>query len=83
MIIVCSALLICVLAIFFYMRRAEFGKAPSGECLEFIKQSPNFKNGKFQNVHYTPMMTEGYSMVNATYDFLLKKFPRQKPTDSQ
>jgi len=82
MIIVCSILLLCVLAVFFYMRRAEFGIAPSGVRLELIKQSPNFKKGKFQNVHFTPMMTEGYSMTEATYDFLLKKFPRQKPTDT-
>ena len=82
MIILLSVLLLCVGAIFFYVRQVKFGKAPSGERLELIKQSPNYKNDKFQNVHFTPMITEGYSMASVTYDFLVKKFPRQKPTDT-
>jgi L-ascorbate metabolism protein UlaG (beta-lactamase superfamily) len=82
MIILLSVVLLCVATVFFYMRQAKFGKAPSGERLELIQQSPGYKNGKFQNVHLTPMITEGYSMASVTYDFAFKKFPRQKPVGS-
>ncbi|WP_432710873.1 MBL fold metallo-hydrolase [Pedobacter sp.] len=80
MIILISVLIICVLAVFLYMRQEKFGKAPGGARLEVMKQSPNYKDGKFQNVHFTPTITEGYSMVEITYGFIFKKFPRQKPT---
>ena len=82
MIILLSVLLVFAVAVFFYMRQAKFGKAPSGERLELIKQSPQYKNGKFQNVRFTPMITEGYSMAEITYGFIFKKFPKQKPTDT-
>ena len=82
MIILLSVLLLCVVAVFFYMRQARFGKAPSGERLELIRQSPNYQNDKFHNHHFTPMLTEGYSMLKITFDFLFKKFPRQKPIDT-
>ena len=64
------------------MQHPKFGKAPSGKQLELIKQSPNFKDGKFQNIHFTPTLSEGYSMTVVMWDFLFKKFPRQKPTDT-
>ena len=79
MIILISVLLLGVVAVYLYMRQAKFGKAPDAARLELIKHSPNYKNGKFQNVHFTPMLTEGYSMVNVTYNFIFGKFPRQKP----
>jgi L-ascorbate metabolism protein UlaG (beta-lactamase superfamily) len=82
MIILLSVVLLCVVAFFCYMRQAKFGKAPSGKRLELIKRSPNYKNGKFQNIHFTPTLTEGYSMARITYDFLFTKFPRQKPKDT-
>ncbi|MFD2037488.1 MBL fold metallo-hydrolase, partial [Belliella marina] len=49
--------------------------------MELIKTSTNYKNGKFQNISFTPVLTEGYSMTVIMWDFLFKKFPRQKPTD--
>jgi L-ascorbate metabolism protein UlaG (beta-lactamase superfamily) len=80
MIILLSVALLCIVTVFFYMRQEKFGKAPGGKRLELIKQSPNYNKGQFQNVHFTPMMTEGYSLTKTTLDFIFKKFPRQKPT---
>lgn len=65
-----------------YMQHPKFGKAPNGQRLERIKQSPNYKDGKFQNKHFTPMVSEGYSMTRAVYDFAFTKFPRTVPTDA-
>ncbi|WP_306352698.1 MBL fold metallo-hydrolase [Flavobacterium sp. '19STA2R22 D10 B1'] len=47
----------------------QFGKKPSGERLEKIKASVNYKDGAFQNLEFTPTLTEGY-----TYGALLKAY---------
>lgn len=64
------------------MQLPQFGKAPSGKRLERIKQSPNFKNGRFQNIQPTTMITEGYTMTGEVFKTFLKKNPRTKPEDS-
>lgn len=61
------------------MRQSKFGKSPSGERLETLKKSPNYKDGKFQNFHYTPQLTEGYTMVGLAYTQFCKKAPRRIP----
>src|SRR5690606_20838946 len=62
-----------------YMRQPQFGLTASGERLERIKKSKNYRDGAFTNLSYTPNLTEGYSMTGVMYDFLFKKIPRQKP----
>ncbi len=64
-----------------YMRQDQFGKAPNGARLERIKQSPNFKNGKFQNLRHTPTLTEGYNYFGVIYENYFKSKPRHYPTD--
>ncbi|GGC57973.1 MBL fold metallo-hydrolase [Pedobacter quisquiliarum] len=73
-------LLLLIGATLIYMQQQKFGKAPNREYLDLIKKSPNYKDGKFQNRHFTPMITEGYSFLSVTYDFIVTKFPRTKPT---
>ena len=79
MIILISLVLLLAVVTFFFMRQAKFGQAPAGKRLQVMKQSPNFKDGKFQNQHFTPVLTEGYSMTKTMIDFIFTKFPRQKP----
>jgi L-ascorbate metabolism protein UlaG (beta-lactamase superfamily) len=67
---------------FIYMRQTKFGKSPGGRRLEKIKNSPNYKDGKFQNIHYTPQLTEGYSIGGVMYEFLFRSKPRNKPKDA-
>lgn len=67
---------------FFYIRQEKFGKAPEGERLTRILQSPNFREGKFQNQSFTPDLTEGYSMFGVIYEYLFAQIPRKRPTDS-
>ncbi len=64
-----------------YMRQTQFGKSPEGQRLEKFKNSPNYKDGKFQNIHPTPQLTEGYSIGGVMYEFLFKSKPRKKPTE--
>lgn len=61
------------------MRQPQFGKSPQGERLERVKQSPNFKNGSFKNVNFTPFVSEGNSMTQITLDFIFRKYPRTAP----
>ena len=62
-----------------YMRQPQFGLAASGERLERMKKSKNYRDGAFTNLSHTPSLTEGYSMTGVMFDFLFKKNPRQKP----
>lgn len=62
------------------LQTPPFGKNPSGERLERIKNSPNFKNGRFQNKIPTPIIPEGYSMVGEVFRTFLMKNPRKTPT---
>jgi L-ascorbate metabolism protein UlaG (beta-lactamase superfamily) len=82
MIILISVLVLLVLVVYFYMQKPEFGKVPVGERLQAIEASKHYKDGAFQNIHYTPTLTEGYSMMGVMYDQLSKKFPRRRPLDS-
>lgn len=81
MIILVSILLLLSITIFFYMRLPKFGKAPSGERLERMEQSPNYKDGQFQNLSHTPSLSGNQSMMKIFYNFLFKKAPRTKPVD--
>lgn len=59
-----------------------FGARPGGARLEAIKKSENFRNGKFQNLSYTPALAEGYNYVGVMYNFLFNKNDDLKPADS-
>ena len=82
MIVFLSIILLLAIAIFLYMRQPQFGKTPNGERLERMQNSSNYREGKFQNMDFTPNLTEGYSMIGVMYDFLFKKFPGTRPTDT-
>jgi len=74
-------LLIVVLSatIFFFMQQATFGKDPSGKQLERILKSSHYKDGKFQNLHETPMLAPDVSYPKLILDFFLTKHPNTEP----
>jgi L-ascorbate metabolism protein UlaG (beta-lactamase superfamily) len=71
-----------VVVAYFYMRQPQFGKAPEGARLERIKQSPNYKDGQFQNRHHTPSLTEGFGYTGVLWNFIFGKDKRSRPADS-
>jgi len=73
-------LIILAIATFLLMDFREFGKAPSGDRLELIKKSPNFKDGKFDNLNFTPQFSEGYSGLKVMTDFIFRRVPRRNPS---
>jgi len=66
---------------FLYMKQDKFGEAPAGERLSKMEKSPNFKDGKFQNISETPELAEGYTMVGVMYAQFFKTAPRRSPMD--
>lgn len=79
MIILLIILLLIVGLILLFFHQPQFGKAPNGKRLERLKSSSHFKDGKFQNIHFTPTLAKGYSMQKVMFDFLFKKVPGAKP----
>lgn len=67
---------------FFTLNQTKFGKLPTGERLERIKKSPNYKNGSFQNQSETPVMTEGVSYLSVSREFFFGEKKKVVPIDS-
>lgn len=61
--------------------QCTFGKTPTGKRLEQILQSPNYRDGKFQNLNHTPDLAEGVGYYKVTKDFFFDKDKRNQPTD--
>jgi L-ascorbate metabolism protein UlaG (beta-lactamase superfamily) len=64
-----------------HLNTAVFGKLPNGDRLERIKQSPNYKNGAFQNQSVTPDLTDGATYYSVTKEFIFGKKERVSPVD--
>ncbi|MDR2223767.1 MAG: MBL fold metallo-hydrolase [Flavobacteriaceae bacterium] len=69
------AVLISIIAL--SMIHPQFGKRPSGKRLEKIKQSVQYRGGKFQNINDTPQITQKISV--ALYDYLFGKSKESTP----
>lgn len=82
MIVTFVIIAVLFLGTYIYMQQPKFGKAATGERLERMKSSPNFKGGKFQNQHNTPALTEGYSYTKILYEFLFKRREGRMPLES-
>ncbi|WP_269236847.1 MBL fold metallo-hydrolase [Flavobacterium flavigenum] len=80
MITTISIILLAIL--FYFLLHPRFGKKPSGERLALIKKSPQFKNGRFENISFTPELAEGYGYFEVLYEFFFKKVDRKIPTDT-
>ena len=65
------------LSVVLVLRQRKFGKLPTGERLEKIKNSPNYREGKFQNQSITPDLTEGTSYFAVLKEFIFKQSKRR------
>ncbi|MDQ1151757.1 L-ascorbate metabolism protein UlaG (beta-lactamase superfamily) [Sphingobacterium zeae] len=61
----------------YIMMHPQFGKRPSGERLQRIQLSKQFKNGKFRNTSPTPMLSQPWTV--ALYDYLFKRSKETSP----
>jgi len=79
MIILILVIALLIFSIWYFMQQPQFGKLPSGERLELIRKSPNYKNGEFQNIHVTPTLVEGVNMFTLLRRFYFSKSKNRKP----
>lgn len=79
MLITVIIIIIIISGILIFMTRPQFGKLPTGEELERVKHSLNFREGKFQNMHHTPDLAEGVSYYTVMRKFFFGKSKRSKP----
>jgi L-ascorbate metabolism protein UlaG (beta-lactamase superfamily) len=72
-------LLILSIGIFMFMQQASFGKLPAGERLTRVEASPNYRDGKFQNLQPTRTIAEGVSYLGMMSDFFFSKGINREP----
>lgn len=70
-----------IVSVVWVLKQRKFGKLPSGARLEKIKNSPNYRDGKFQNQSITPDLTEGTNYFAVLKEFIFKQSKRVKPVD--
>lgn len=56
-VMVFTTFILLAVTIYLFVHSSKFGRLPSGERLTRIEKSPNYKDGKFQNLNPTPQMT--------------------------
>lgn len=71
---------VIVVGVAVFMRQPQFGHVSYGARLEKIKNSPNFRSGKFQNLSLTPDIKEGVSYFTVIRDFFFNKSKRNIPS---
>ena len=74
-------IIVIIATVIAFMQQAKFGRLPSGDRLEIIKKSANYKNGSFQNQSITPDLTEGASFFSIGKEFFFGDKKRRKPVD--
>jgi L-ascorbate metabolism protein UlaG (beta-lactamase superfamily) len=79
MLIFLIIVLTLVIAVYVFMQQSKFGKAPAGERLRQIKNSPNYKAGKFKNLSETPSLTEGASFFSVLHAFIFNRNKLSQP----
>lgn len=77
-IITFSVILLFGISVFLFLQHPKFGQLPSGERLERINKSPNFRNGIFHNQSLTTTMTDGANFFSVIGDFIKSKNRKPK-----
>jgi len=70
---------ILTIVIYTFMLQTKFGSKPSGQRLQSIQASANYRKGQFQNLSVTPQLTEGASFTGVLREFIFGKKPRRRP----
>jgi L-ascorbate metabolism protein UlaG (beta-lactamase superfamily) len=79
MIILLILIALIIFSIWLFMIQPQFGKLPSGERLDRIKNSPHYKDAQFRNIHFTPQLADGVSMFTVMRKFFFGKSKHNKP----
>ncbi|WP_162989978.1 MBL fold metallo-hydrolase [Chryseobacterium sp. 6424] len=74
-----TVVVLLLVATLIIINQPQFGKAPSGKRLERIKNSPHYKNGRFDNLNATPQLAEDTSMPEVMFRMLFGTKKLLKP----
>lgn len=79
-----SAIIIIFIAIgvYIFMQQPQFGKNPTWERLDKIKNSPNYIEDRFQNLMGAPQVKDNISFFTKLNDFFLNKSKRSRPAST-
>lgn len=77
--IILGIVLVAVIGTFLFLQQPSFGRLPSGERLERIRQSPNYQNGEFKNLQTTVLMTGKKSRWQTLKEFLFAQRDNVEP----
>lgn len=78
--IILSLLALLVISILIFINTPKFGRTPRAERLERIKQSPNYRDGKFQNQRETPQLTSEKGYITSIMKLFFKKNKNLRPS---
>ena len=67
------------LSVFIFINQPAFGRLPTGERLERVKKSANYRDGSFKNQHETVLMTSNRNRLVGIWQFLFKKVDGLRP----
>jgi L-ascorbate metabolism protein UlaG (beta-lactamase superfamily) len=81
MIVTLTLLLIIIIGVYLFLRQPQFGGRLSGKELTRIQNSPNYKNGQFQNLTNTPQLTDDASVFKVMKEFFFNKDKRNIPAN--
>ncbi|RRN76342.1 MBL fold metallo-hydrolase, partial [Pseudoxanthomonas sp. SGD-10] len=65
-----------------YLQHLKFGRQPDEQSLKLIQNSPNYRDGAFQNQSNTPDFAEGVTYYDVFKDFFFAPKLNTKPMDS-
>lgn len=77
--ILLSIIAIIIIGTLVFLNSPKFGSRPKATRKARVQQSPNYHDGQFQNINFTPSLAEGVSMTKVMYEFFFKKRERSKP----
>jgi L-ascorbate metabolism protein UlaG (beta-lactamase superfamily) len=80
--VVLTVIILVVIGGYIFMKQPQFGRNPVGERLENIKRSPNYINGKFQNLVKASDLDKdtGFNLFRMLKDFYFSKSKRREPS---
>ena len=79
MLIALSIIAVLIITVVVFINQPQFGKLPSGERKKRIENSPNYRDGKFQNISETKQITSDKGFFGTMTDFLFGKTERLRP----
>lgn len=80
LLIIMILLVALALSVALFLQGAQFGHVPSAQRVREFAQSPNYRDGEFQNIHPTPVNTSDDSYLKMFWDYLTTTRERMEPS---